>query len=199
LAYNLVSIHFDLYIRLQRHHITVNGLKSNNLGPFSAPIGQRDGRGTFSGGRERGVDPGSIRGATDKDSESKRSEMSPTFNGISTLVEESENDSLVEPNRLEERSATTKNGQALLKSRIRELVKNSHSYIIERSEVTAKFKVETLLKAVCYHFHFHPHSAASSGSNGVRASQRLFLSDIFLSECTTSTYTQHSTIQNAWA
>jgi hypothetical protein len=89
----------------------------------------------FSGGRERGVDPGSIRGATDKDSESKNSEMSHTINEISSLVEESDNNLFVGPNRLEERNTTIKNGQVLPKSQIRELEQKSHSYIMERNEL----------------------------------------------------------------
>jgi hypothetical protein len=66
----------------------------------------------FSGrsGRERLVDPYGIRGATDEDSECKSSEMSPTINEISTSVEESDIDSLVQPNIPKERNATLERG-----------------------------------------------------------------------------------------
>jgi hypothetical protein len=48
----------------------------------------------------------------------------------STSVTRSDDGSLVEPNRLEERNATLECGQMLLKSRIRELEYKNHYYII---------------------------------------------------------------------
>jgi hypothetical protein len=56
----------------------------------------------------------------------------------STSVTRSDDDLLAETSRLREKNATIENGQAFLKSRIRELERKSHSYILERTELKSQ-------------------------------------------------------------
>jgi hypothetical protein len=71
-------------------------------------------------GSERGVN---TQGTTDQGLKSENSETSPTVKETPASVEESNKNLLAEANSLRTKNATIENGQALLKSRIRELEK----------------------------------------------------------------------------